>query len=239
MDTIDSAVILAGGLGSRLKGVVNDRPKPLADVAGRPFLFYLLENLESFGVRDVVLGVGHMAGLIERTVGDAHRSVSVTYSREEVPMGTAGALGLAERFIAGSDFFMLNGDSFCDVNLSRLAAAHRKAGAVCTMTLTAVEDVSRYGSVTCADDGAVTSFREKGGRVEQGLVNAGVYAFSGSVFDLLPSDGPSSMERDILPRLIGNGLFGFFHEGRFIDIGTPQSYQEAQDLFAEFQVQLN
>lgn len=223
------AIILAGGMGTRLRSVVADRPKPLAVVAGRPFLDWLILSLRVFGVRDIVLSTGYQGGLIERIYGDGDGfGVQLRYSHETEPLGTAGAVRLAMSHIDGDAFFVLNGDSYCHVDFRLLAQAHRQSRASATLTLARVDDCARYGSVDTDASGQIIAFTEKGARSGAGLINAGVYALNRSVIEPLAINQPASIERDVFPGLTGRSLRGFEAQPPFLDIGTPESYQAAE-----------
>ncbi|HET9418437.1 MAG TPA: nucleotidyltransferase family protein [Chthoniobacterales bacterium] len=225
------AIVLAGGMGTRLREVVADRPKVLADVAGRPFLTRLLDQLIGTQVASVVLSTGYMAEMIEATIGTQYRGLPVRYSRENEPLGTGGALRLALDKTQSDPLLALNGDSFCDANIGELCAFHRKKKARATLLLTRVEDASRFGSVESEANGAVTRFEEKGRARAPGWINAGIYCLAREVISGIPAGRAVSMEHEIFPRLIGAGLCGFRVRGAFIDIGTPHSYAEAERFF--------
>jgi phosphoheptose isomerase len=224
------AVILAGGKGTRLAEVVSDRPKPMAEVAGRPFLDWLLLSLRQQGVRRLVLSTGHLADRLERHCGDGSQwDLEIVYSREEEPLGTAGAIRQALRYLAGDRFFVLNGDSFCPASLFSLFAQHARRDARATMWLAEMADCARYGQVEL-DGSAVTAFREKEAGAGPGLVNAGVYLFERDIFEPLPAGRPISLEREVLPELVRKGLYGVRGAEPVLDIGTPESYREAQTI---------
>jgi phosphoheptose isomerase len=225
------AVILAGGKGTRLRDVVADRPKPMAEVAGRPFLEWLLLSLRKQGVRRLVLSTGHLAEAIETYCGDGSRwDLEISYSREESPLGTAGAIRQALPQLEGDRFFVLNGDSFCPANLFQMFADHARHRARATMWLAQVKDCARYGRVELDAAAAITAFREKSAGEGPGLVNAGVYLFERDVFEPLPAGKSVSLEREVLPELVTKGLFGVRGQQPLLDIGTPDSYREAQSI---------
>lgn len=228
--TID-AVILAGGLGTRLRSVVADRPKALADIHGSPFLSILLASLSAQGIERTVLCVGYRASQIQSTYGRNYNSMSLAYSREDSPLGTGGALGLARDSILSDPVLVLNGDSYCSFSLECLLQvySHTDAGAV--MLLTEVDDVSRYGSVVTSSSGRIRRFEEKGTRRGKGLINAGVYLISREILDTIPKSHPVSLEKEIFPGLCNDKFYGVTSDGPFIDIGTPESYAEADVFF--------
>jgi len=222
-----TAVILAGGLGTRLRSVVSDRPKVLVEVNGRPFVTYLLDRLADQGVRRVVLCTGHLAERVAAVLGDGYRGMELLYSVETAPMGTGGALRLALPLLNSDPILVLNGDSFCDGNLALFEARHRRSGARGSLLLTTVAEVSRYGSVEIHPDGSVAAFEEKGARRGEGLINAGIYLLARSVIAAIPEAKAVSLEREVFPFLTGQMLFGFPQESRFIDIGIPSDYYAA------------
>lgn len=227
-----TAVVLAGGLGTRLRPVVADRPKVLAEVNGRPFLHYLLDQLTMAGIRRIVFSTGYMAETVSTLLGSRYGSAGLVYSVEDEPRGTGGALRLALPLLASDPVLVLNGDSYCDVDLPAFAATHGRRGAVASLALAEVADISRYGAVDVAADGAVTAFEEKGSRSGRGLINAGVYLLELSTIASIAANEMVSLERDIFPVLIGNGLFGDSRTGRFIDIGVPGDYLAAAMFFS-------
>lgn len=219
-------VVLAGGLGTRLRSVLPDQPKVLADVAGRPFLDYQLERLARAGVVDVVLAIGHLAEAVEHHLaGGTPAGLEVRISREPVPLGTAGSVTLARQDARGT-FVVLNGDSFFEVPLDRLLAKHRETGALATIAATRIDDAGRYGSLDLAEDGRVRRFAEKGTQ-GSGLINAGIYVLEPSVLDAIPLDRSTSLERDVFPRLAAGGeLVAMPSDGYFVDIGVPDDLAE-------------
>jgi D-glycero-alpha-D-manno-heptose 1-phosphate guanylyltransferase len=229
-----TAFILAGGLGTRLRSVLPDTPKAMAPISGSPFLHHLLDKLVLAGVRRTVLCTGHLAGQIEGAIGSAYRGMEMAYSKEDVPMGTGGAVRLALPLLDASRALVLNGDSYCDFDAASLLARHEAGKALGTLVLARVEDCSRFGSVTVGPDDSVSSFREKGARKGGGWINAGVYLLERTLLETIPAGGEVSLERDTFPGLIGKGLYGFRMEtGGFIDIGTPDSYAQASRFFQE------
>jgi D-glycero-alpha-D-manno-heptose 1-phosphate guanylyltransferase len=225
-----TAVILAGGLGTRLRQVVADRPKVLAEVQGRPMLAYLLQRLVSSGVSYVVLCTGHMGDQVQATFGESYRGLRLAYSQESSPLGTAGALRLALPLFESDSVLVMNGDSLCDVNLSSLCARHRALKAEGTIVLTELPDTSRYGAVRVDGEGFVASFDEKVGSSGPGWINAGIYLLNRSLIESIPADYPCSLERQMFPIWIQRGLYGYKFKGRFLDIGTPESYALAESF---------
>lgn len=226
------AFVLCGGLGTRLRSVLSDRPKSMAPVAGRPFLQLLLARLRDQGIGAVTLGTGYLAEQIEQHFGDgAEFGLTISYSRENGPLGTGGAVKLAERFLS-DPALILNGDSYVEWNLAPLLALAAERDADLVMALQAVPDVSRYGSVLMADHDRITQFAEKGTATGAGLINAGVYLLRKEIVSRLPNDKPISLERDVFPGLLAGRVYGVACAGTFIDIGIPADLERAQTLLA-------
>jgi D-glycero-alpha-D-manno-heptose 1-phosphate guanylyltransferase len=228
-----TAMILAGGLGLRLRPAVSDRPKVLADVAGRPFLAYLLDQLAGWGIERAVLCTGFLGDLVRSRFGASYRTVELRYSQETSPMGTAGALRLALPCVETHEIVVLNGDSFCKVDLDVFRRWHRAHEARASLALVGSAETARFGSVRVDAEGRVLEFLEKGGENTSGLISAGVYLVERPLLEALPPGRALSLERDVFPSWIGHGLFGFRTPGPFVDIGTPDSYALAGSVLAE------
>lgn len=228
-----TAAILAGGLGTRLRSVVSDRPKILAEIRGRPFLSYLLDQLAEAGLRTVVLCTGYLGDKVQALFGDSHRGVSLVYSQEPHPLGTGGAIRLAANRLVSPTVLVLNGDSYCQADLGAFWSDHCAAGARATLLLVRVDDASRFGQVEMDEAGRIIRFEEKGARTGAGWINAGMYLIDRQWVERIPSGKAVSLEREVFPGWIEGGLRGWRSPGRFLDIGTPESYQEADQFFAE------
>jgi NDP-sugar pyrophosphorylase family protein len=226
-----TAAILAGGLGSRLQPVVSDRPKALAEIRGRPFLSYLFDQLIAAGVRDAVLCTGYLGEQINRMFGKSYGTLRLMYSRESTPLDTAGALRLALPLLNSDFVLVMNGDSYCEANFQEFRLWHDCCRANGSLLLTEVSDTRRFGRVQVRADGAVTAFEEKGKENGPGWVNSGVYLLARHMLTEVPAARPVSLEREILPGWIGRGLYGFCNRARFVDIGNPESYAQAQLFF--------
>jgi len=226
------AVLLVGGLGTRLRAVVPSAPKPLARVGDRPFLELLVRQLRNQGVRRLVMSTGYLADQIEQEFGDGRGlDVEIEYSREPHPLGTAGAVKFAQTYLQNAaDFVVMNGDSFMEVDFGQLIRFHHAHNAVVSMAVRKVPDAQRYGTVRLDSKSRVIAFAEKAGIAAPGLVNAGVYVFRREVLDSIP-EGPSSLEKDTFPKLLETGVYALEQQGVFIDIGTPEDYVRAQAIF--------
>lgn len=225
--------VLAGGMGTRLRAVVADRPKVLAAVHERPFLAYLLEQVARAGVRETVLLTGYMADLVHQQFGGMHAGMGLTYSEEPAPLGTAGALRHALPLLSRPTVLVLNGDSYCDLDLAAFLERHRQSGAEISLALTAVPDASRFGKVRLSADDRIDHFEEKRADAGPGWINAGVYLLERRLVEEIPAGGAASLERDLFPRwAVAGRCHGFQTDGKFLDIGTPESYAEAESFFA-------
>jgi D-glycero-alpha-D-manno-heptose 1-phosphate guanylyltransferase len=223
-----TAAILAGGLGTRLRSAVADRPKVLAEVDGRPFLAYQLDQLADAGVRRVVICTGYLGAMVEHAFGSRYRNLSLCYSQEAEPLGTGGALRAALEKIPSDALLALNGDSLCHADLKRLAIVHFAQRAAGTLLLAHVDDASRYGRVELDEQGSISAFAEKQSGAAAGWINAGIYLFERAMIESISPEHSVSLEREVLPAWIGRGLCGHRGDGPFLDIGTPESYQQAR-----------
>lgn len=226
-----TAAILVGGLGTRLRSVISDRPKVMASIQGRPFLSFPLDQLAGAGITNIVLCTGHLGDQIRVFFGNSYRGMRLAYSQEAKALGTAGALRLAQPLLSSNPVLVMNGDSFCDVDLEGFLAGHSARRAKATLALARVDDAARYGQVRLDAEGAVISFDEKGKNPEAGWINAGVYLIAPSLIETIPGDRPVSLEREMFPAWIDQGLYGYRHDSRFIDIGTPEAYRSSESFF--------
>lgn len=226
----DEAIILAGGFGTRLRGVVDDVPKPLAPVAGRPFLAWLLDRLAMSGMRRCILATGYMAEVIEQVIGSKWQGMQIVHSVEPEPLGTGGALRLAATQLVGNGAHVLNGDTWLEYSPAALETAARDAGTTMAIALAQVQDVARYGAVD-VEEGRVRAFREKG-EVGPGWINAGCYYLDVAALGALPPGG-FSFERAVLqPSAAAGDVAAFTKTTGFIDIGVPEDYARSQVQFA-------
>ena len=223
------ALILAGGEGTRLRPLTGNIPKPVVPLAGRPHVLYVIDWLRRHGVDDVIISCAHLAAELREALEELETGVRMRFVVEPDARGTAGAIKFAEAEL-GERFFVLNGDVLCDLDLGALASQHEDTGARATIALYPVEDPSAYGLVRRKDDGEVLDFLEKPedpSQIDTDEINAGAYLLERSVLDEIPPDADVSIEREIFPKLVGNGLYGRRLEGYWLDIGTPQRYLQA------------
>ncbi len=225
------ALILAGGLGTRLRKVANNCPKPMMQVGGSPFLEYLILQLKRYNLTEIILSIGYLGDKIREYFQNGRQwGVRILYSEEEVLLGTGGAVKLAEDFIKTDDFLVLNGDSYLDINLNELIRFHKLQKALVTLALVEVHKPDRYGLVEIDEDYRITNFREKGTVSKSSLVNGGIYIFHRKIFGFIPESN-ISLEKNIFPTLRGKCSYGKPHKAYFIDIGVPEEYDRVQKEF--------
>lgn len=228
-------IILAGGFGTRLRSVVNDVPKSMALVNGRPFLEYILDHLEFYSVKKVILATGYKHELIEAHFGKKYKYLKLEYSVETEPLGTGGAIKKALTLCETRKVLVLNGDSLFKVNIGKLNDFMHVQHARCVLVLHEVEDVSRYGCVETDNRAVITKFTEKGKATGPGLINGGVYIVEKSLIDELRLPEKFSFERDFIEKYYSEIPFhAMVCKQYFLDIGIPEDYEKAQTDFAQF-----
>ena len=216
-------IILAGGFGTRLSTVVKDVPKPMAPINGKPFLHYIFKELEHQKIKQVVLSVGHLKEVIQDYFQDSYLGISIQYAIENEPFGTGGGIKHAFNFVE-DDAFVLNGDTFFDIELSKL----KKTDADISIALKPMFNFDRYGTVELNNENRIVSFNEKK-YCEHGLINGGVYYFKKSMFDKIETERKFSFEKDILEKHLHHlQIQGTVFDNYFIDIGIPEDYKQAQ-----------
>jgi NDP-sugar pyrophosphorylase family protein len=225
--------ILAGGLGTRLRPLVEDRQKVMVEINDRPFLEYILDQIKSWGGRRVILCTGYLGNQILSRLGNIYRGVQLIYSEEKAPMGTGGALKMAFHLFHSESVLVINGDSYCKANLMSFLEWHLMKDAMATLLLVESNDTRRYGKVKVDGNGIILKFEEKTESEGPGWINAGFYLFRQGFIKSIPSGRSVSLEREIFRSWIGQGLYGYKSDGQFIDIGTPESYQAAKQFFSE------
>jgi D-glycero-alpha-D-manno-heptose 1-phosphate guanylyltransferase len=233
---VTSAIILAGGLGTRLRQAVPDLPKPMAPLDGRPFLEYQMDYWIGQGVRRFVLSVGYRHELIEKHFGASYRGAEVAYAVEAAPLGTGGGLLLAmDKMRASGPWLVLNGDTFFDVSLAELRKFHEAKQAEITLSLFPVENNTRYTGVEIDSAQRITRLKSTSDGSRQ-LINGGVYLLAETALSGLPyrRGDKASFESDILERALeaGKRLYGYSSNGKFIDIGVPEDYSRAAHLLS-------
>ena len=221
------AVILVGGEGTRLRPLTSTVPKPVVPLVDRPFIAFMLDWLVTHGIDDVIMSCGFLATSVRNVLGDGSAyGVRLRFVEEPDPRGTAGALKYASSML-DERFLMLNGDVLTDIDLSAQIAQHERTGAKGTLALVPVADPSAYGLVHLNEDHSVREFLEKPSAdavIETNLISAGAYVLEREILDLVPPDRNVSIEREVWPQLVGDGLYGFPSESYWLDIGTPERY---------------
>jgi D-glycero-alpha-D-manno-heptose 1-phosphate guanylyltransferase len=221
------AIILAGGMGTRLQSVISDVPKPMAPIKGKPFLCYILDALIHHGFTDVILSVGHKQETIIDYFGGKYDILNIQYSKENVPLGTGGAIRQALNLVSHSNVFVLNGDTFFSVDYNQIIQAHDHADALLTISLKEMHNFDRYGTIVTLDN-KVVSFKEKQFTLK-GYINAGIYVVDKNLFDSLELPEKFSFEIDFMQRYYNKLNFNTcISKGYFIDIGIPEDYFKAQ-----------
>ena len=225
------AILLAGGLGTRLRSVVNDRPKPMALIEDKPFMEYVIHELSRYGITDIIFAVGYKGSMVEDYFGDGRRFATseggrlrIRYAYEKELLGTAGAIKNAGRMVTEDTFFVLNADTFYQIDYGRLVRLQEQQELELALVLREVPDVSRYGQAVLKD-GRLTGFNEKTAEVKQGTITGGVYRMRRELLSEIP-EGKVSLENEMIPRWLSEGrrLGGFVNDGYFIDIGVPEDY---------------
>jgi D-glycero-alpha-D-manno-heptose 1-phosphate guanylyltransferase len=229
------AIVLAGGLGTRLRSVVADVPKPMAPVAGRPFLDYILYYLKKQGIRRVILAVGYKWEVIKSyySQADSRFGLELVFSVEDEPLGTGGAIFNAVGNVLDDTFFLINGDTAFDVPLNELAEFYADSSAEIVLALKQVTETERYGSVECAPNGRIVSFLDKGHNDKpSSAINGGIYLMKKAVMERFNFPARFSFETDFLQSKLSElNAFGKVFDAPFIDIGIPVDYHRAQNLF--------
>ncbi len=228
-------LILCGGLGRRLTPLINDRPKPMAAIAGQPFLELLVGYLSSLGIDRFIFCLGYKGQMIQHYFRRRLDPQKCCFSKEQTPLGTGGAIKLAQPHIRSTPFMVVNGDSICQVNLARLLAFHLSKHALATLTLAKSDCSNDSGVVTLHPSGRVTAFNEKSPHTGSCFINAGVYLFSEDALATMPTDRNFSLEYEWFPKYCCNGLYGFATDSNLTDIGTPERFRQAQHRLVRYQ----
>ena len=232
MNTTD-AIILAGGRGTRLQGIISDIPKPLAPVNGKPFLDILLSQLNHVqAIQHVVIAAGYKSDkIVERYQGSSAYRFSILFSEERELLGTGGAIKKALSLTTSEGVLILNGDSYVDADIEGLFRFQRENHARISIVLTEMDNANRYGYATVDSRNRIQRFEEKQSQEKRGLINAGMYFLDRTLFDRVPENRVISFEKELLPKMIQDGAYGFIVAGKFIDIGVPESYHAAEQYF--------
>jgi D-glycero-alpha-D-manno-heptose 1-phosphate guanylyltransferase len=223
------AIILAGGFGTRLQSVVSDVPKPMAPVAGRPFLTYLLDRLRKQGYTHIVLATGYLHEKVEEFFGHEYHDVAIDYARELSPLGTGGAIVNALQYCHEEAVTVLNGDTLFDIDHERLCRFAEEKATPLAIVLRQVPDAGRYGSVEIDKGGRITTFKEKNSEAGSGLINGGIYRIQRSLLDGFSLGEKFSFEQELMQQRYRDERYYAYADGAyFLDIGIPEDYSRAQ-----------
>jgi D-glycero-alpha-D-manno-heptose 1-phosphate guanylyltransferase len=232
----NEAIVLAGGMGTRLSKVINDVPKPMAGINGKPFLEFLLSYLVNNGISHIILSVGYKSEIIKEHFGLSFKGAVISYACETSPLGTGGGIKLALEKTKGKQVYVLNGDTLFNIDLKILAQSHSTTNAKLTIALRIMEDGARFGSVEVDKLHQITAFHEKNENAKSVLINGGIYLIDKTWMLNKTFPDKFSFEKDILEKEFKNEKFyGIPFNDYFIDIGIPTTYQQAQtDFLNEF-----
>lgn len=231
---ISEAIILAGGLGTRLRSAVPDLPKCMAPVAGKPFLHFVIDYYRRQGISRFIFCLGYKHEVIEKYLNESFSDLAYSVIIEDEPLGTGGAIYNGCSIATSPDVIVLNGDTLFEVNVSKLSAFHETKNADCTLCLKAMQNTDRYGVVETDIDGRITAFKEKK-FYENSVINGGVYALNVDSFLSEDFSEKFSFEKDYFEKFVNQkAIYGLTQEGYFIDIGIPDDYAKAQVDFKKF-----
>ncbi len=224
-------IVLCGGLGTRLRDVIDDRPKSMVEINSRPFLDLLVDYVARYGFSRFILCTGFKGDWIRRHYENKRGGPVFVVSDEDQPLGTAGAIKNAESLIKSGIFLVLNGDSLCEIDIEDLVNFHFRKGALVSIAVTRMERGAEYGVIRLDKNQKIISFGEKIPVEGNGLVNAGMYLFGRKILEEIPAGQRLSLEYDLFPRILGKGLYGYVTEKRLLDIGTPERLLIVRDYF--------
>jgi D-glycero-alpha-D-manno-heptose 1-phosphate guanylyltransferase len=224
-------VLLAGGLGTRLKDHLPGVPKVLAPVCNKPFLIHLIEQLEISGFQEVIICTGYRGEMVQSVISDQNCNMKISFSHEDTPLGTGGALRNAISKLDSPHTLVMNGDSYVDTDLLSFCDWHLENQHQASLMLVEVENASRFGSVETDKNQNIITFKEKTGSDTPGIINSGIYIFRNTLLESIPTNQNYSLENDFFPALTKGLLKGLLCNGRFIDIGIPESYEQAESFF--------
>ena len=231
------AVILAGGMGTRLNPVVPDRPKPMAEINGRPFLEYLLDFLTGQGIEKIILSVGFRHQMILSHFGSSYKNAVLLYAVENFPMGTGGGIRNALANVSSEKVFIVNGDTFFRISLAIMEEEFNRNNADMMLALHPVSDPGRYGNVITGADGRILRFAEKTEATGTSLINGGIYLMKKDIFSEFDFPAAFSLEKEFLEKNAGTlRFFGISFDTDFIDIGIPETYRQASFFFGNEEI---
>lgn len=223
-------VILCGGLGKRLRSVHSSSPKVLVDVHDQPFLDILITYLKSQDIQRVILCTGYKSEIVEDYYKEHNHGLTIEFSKEEEPLGTGGAIKNAQSLVQSDPFFVLNGDVYCEFDYAALLKDYEQKGATATLAVAQLDQNKDFGSMTLDEDNKILGFMEKQATNATCNVSVGIYCFSREVFNLMPAEKSFSIEYDVFPKLVDGKFYGHVTDKEFIDIGTPERYEQAKEM---------
>ncbi len=219
------AIILAGGFGTRLAHIVKNVPKPMAPIMDKPFLSYILNYLSDYGIDTVIIATGYKHEIIQEYFGNKYKEINIIYSREIEPLGTGGAIKKALSLCNGNDIFVINGDTFFDVDLQEMYANHKKNNSNITIAVRLMKNFERYGSVIIQNQRIIDFLEKK--TTKLGYINGGIYLLNKHILDDI-SAKTFSFEKDFMEKFtIDKNILAFKSNGYFIDIGVEEDYLRA------------
>lgn len=221
------AIILAGGFGTRLSHIVSDVPKPMAPVDNKPFLDYILKYLTESGINKIIIAVGYKQEVIKQHLGIKYDNCEIEYSSEDKPLYTGGAIKKALKLCKEDNVFVVNGDTFFNVSLNKMAIFHKQNRSNLTVALKELNNFDRYGTVEIDENFRITSFKDKN-HTDSGKINGGLYLMNKGLLDKI-NEEKFSFETDFMEKCTGQfRVYGFLSQGYFIDIGIEQDFNKAQ-----------
>ena len=224
-------LILCGGKGRRIQSIAKGRPKSMIDINGMPFLDILIDYIDNLGFKRIVLCIGYRSGFIKKYYSGRKNRLEIVFSEEKELLGTGGAIKNAGPFIKSLQFLVLNGDSFCRIDLQDFLRFHIEKHAGCSMVLTRIESSKDYGAVSLNETGEITAFNEKSKNENNGFINAGIYALNKELLSLIPGGKKFSLEKQLFPGIVNKRFYGYITERPLIDIGVPKRYNLANEMF--------
>ncbi len=229
-------IILAGGLGKRLRSVTGGSQKVLAEIDGKPFITFLMEYIASQGGQRFILCTGHGADKVEEFIQKNSRGLEIIFSREEEPLGTGGAIKKGSSLVKSEIFIAMNGDCFCGLDYNALIDFHKQHKAQAAIAVTKIDDARQYGTIKISPQKQIIAFKEKQPMLAAAFINAGTYCLNHRVFSTVQTPEKFSMEYDFFPHLVGKGFYAFEVENKFIDIGTPERYAWARENLKKYAI---
>jgi len=222
-------VILCGGRGERLRSVIKEQPKVLAEVEGKAFLDILIDDIFQYGFKRIILSIGYLREQVKNHFSN-DKNHNIRFSEEEEPLGTGGALKKARNLINSNPFMVMNGDSICKVDFKSFFDFHIKKEALLSIVLVRSKTTQDYGSVTLNDSQRIAGFNEKVVGGSENIINAGIYLMTKDIFSYMPEQDSFSLEYDLFPRIVNDRCYGFLTDSEFLDIGIPERYEKARRM---------